>query len=77
MFRQVPGLPHAATGTARKVKKNKSVIDGQIMDPIARHAAQHCQGTYHRYYTLFTVYILISFCFAYILIFYCLATTLL
>jgi hypothetical protein len=35
-----------------------------------------CQGTLSRY-TLFTVYILLSFCFAYISICYCLATTLL
>jgi hypothetical protein len=40
MFRQVPGLPHGAAGSKRRPKKNKSGIDGRIMDPVARRAAQ-------------------------------------
>jgi hypothetical protein len=40
MSRQVPGLPQATAGSKRRPKKNKSGIDGRIMDPIARRAAQ-------------------------------------
>ena len=36
----MPGLPQATAGSKRQPKKNKSGIDGQIMDPIARHTAQ-------------------------------------
>ena len=38
--RQIPGLPRAAAGTSKKVKKNVSGINGRILDPIARSAAQ-------------------------------------
>lgn len=40
MFRQIPGLPRPAAGTARRMKKNKSGIADRIMDPLARRAAQ-------------------------------------
>lgn len=39
-FRQVPDLPHATAGPSKKHKKNKSGIEGRIMDPVARSAAQ-------------------------------------
>jgi hypothetical protein len=38
--RQVPDLPHATSGPSKKAKKNKSGIEGRIMDPLARSAAQ-------------------------------------
>ena len=40
MSSQVPGLPRGVAGTVRRTKKNKSGINGRIMDPLARRAAQ-------------------------------------
>ena len=38
--RQIPDLPLATAGPSKKRKQNKSGIEGRIMDPIARSAAQ-------------------------------------
>jgi hypothetical protein len=41
LFRQVPGLPQATAGSKKRCTKvNTSGIDGRIMDPVARRAAQ-------------------------------------
>lgn len=40
MSRQVPGLPHTTAGSKKQPKKNTTGIDGRILDPIARRAAQ-------------------------------------
>lgn len=40
MTRQVPGLPNTTAARKKQAKKNKSGIDGRIMDPIARCTAQ-------------------------------------
>ena len=38
--RQIPGLPRATVPNNRKGKRNVTGINGRIMDPIARAAAQ-------------------------------------
>ena len=40
LFRQIPDLPLSTAGPSKKPKLNKSGIEGRIMDPIARSAAQ-------------------------------------
>ena len=40
LLRQIPDLPLSTAGPSKKPKLNKSGIDGRIMDPIARSAAQ-------------------------------------
>lgn len=38
--RQIPGLPRGAAANVKKGKKNITGINGRIMDPITRAAAQ-------------------------------------
>jgi hypothetical protein len=40
ILRQIPDLPLSTAGPSKKPKLNKSGIEGRIMDPIARSAAQ-------------------------------------
>ena len=38
--RQIPGLPRTTATSVKRIKKNITGIDGRIMDPVARAAAQ-------------------------------------
>jgi hypothetical protein len=40
IIRQIPDLPHATAGPSKKPKKNMSGVEGRIVDPVARSAAQ-------------------------------------
>jgi hypothetical protein len=39
-YRQIPGLPRASAASVKRVKTNITGINGRILDPIARAAAQ-------------------------------------